>query len=204
MKKIFIFIFCLITMFVFVCCPVFAASDEEILDTGSYISAEQTESTNIFEQLYLTIYNNSDKLLSLLAFSGSLLLALLYKKGLLPILKNALSSLSSSVLKLKEQTSFYLEKTDSANMEITKRFESAQQLISTLAERIDELDGKLESKEVSQKKDAVQREIMKAQVDMLYEIFMSSSLPQYQKDSVGEKISSMRKSLSEDGENDKR
>ena len=45
---------------------------------------------------------------------------------------------------------------------------------------------------------------MKAQVDMLYEIFMSSSLPQYQKDSVGEKISSMRKSLSEDGENDKR
>jgi hypothetical protein len=44
--------------------------------------------------------------------------------------------------------------------------------------------------------------IMSAQVDMLYNIFMSSSLPQYSKDAVGERISEMKAALAEPVSND--
>ena len=37
--------------------------------------------------------------------------------------------------------------------------------------------------------------ILKGQMDMLYAIFMSSSLPQYQKDEIGEKIAGLREEL---------
>ena len=40
---------------------------------------------------------------------------------------------------------------------------------------------------------------MNAQIDMLYEIFMSSALPQYAKDRVGEKVAEMKAQLT-DGE----
>ena len=39
------------------------------------------------------------------------------------------------------------------------------------------------------------RVILSAQVDMLYDIFMTSALPQYQKDAVGERIAAMRGAL---------
>ena len=39
------------------------------------------------------------------------------------------------------------------------------------------------------------RTILLGQVDMLYAIFMSSALPQYQKDEIGIKIQEMREEL---------
>ena len=39
------------------------------------------------------------------------------------------------------------------------------------------------------------RTILAGQIDMLYSIFMSSGLPQYQKDEIGEKIKEMREEL---------
>ena len=37
--------------------------------------------------------------------------------------------------------------------------------------------------------------ILESQIDMLYDIFMSSSIPLFQKEAVGEKISAMKKRL---------
>ena len=44
--------------------------------------------------------------------------------------------------------------------------------------------------------------LMSAQIDMLYDIFMTSSLPQYQKDAVNKRISEMKevRALDKDGE----
>ena len=36
-----------------------------------------------------------------------------------------------------------------------------------------------------------------AQIDMLYNVFMSSALPQYQKDAVGERIAKMKEAIAE-------
>ena len=39
------------------------------------------------------------------------------------------------------------------------------------------------------------RLVIEGQIDMLYAIFMSSALPQYQKDEIGERIKLMREVL---------
>lgn len=38
---------------------------------------------------------------------------------------------------------------------------------------------------------------MQMQINMLYDIFMTSALPQYEKDAVGERISAMNKILTD-------
>ena len=44
---------------------------------------------------------------------------------------------------------------------------------------------------------------MLSQIDVLYEIFMQSGIPQYAKDSLGEKVAKMKKSLLVGEENDR-
>ena len=41
------------------------------------------------------------------------------------------------------------------------------------------------------------RLVVDTQIDMLYDIFMSSALPQYQKDAVGERIAKMKGAIRE-------
>ena len=44
------------------------------------------------------------------------------------------------------------------------------------------------------------REILLSQIDLLYEVFMNSSLPQYEKDRIGEMVAAMKKNASEESE----
>ena len=41
--------------------------------------------------------------------------------------------------------------------------------------------------------------LMSAQIDMLYDIFMTSSLPQYQKDAVNQRVKEMKEVTESDG-----
>ena len=41
--------------------------------------------------------------------------------------------------------------------------------------------------------------IVGTQIDMLYDIFMTSALPQYQKDAVGERVAKMKEALAGNG-----
>ena len=44
---------------------------------------------------------------------------------------------------------------------------------------------------------------MLSQIDMLYEIFMQSGLPQYSKDALGERMAKMKKTLGVGEEDDR-
>ena len=44
--------------------------------------------------------------------------------------------------------------------------------------------------------------VLKAEIDMLYEIFMAASLPQYLKERVGERVAEMKHALTEGEENE--
>ncbi|MBR5242299.1 MAG: hypothetical protein IKV20_04085, partial [Clostridia bacterium] len=63
--------------------------------------AEATE-VNFFERLYDAVTDYISEILCVLAFGGSFIIAVLYKKGLLPLLKGALSAISSAVGKIKD------------------------------------------------------------------------------------------------------
>lgn len=173
---------------------------------GVAASAEYTdteeEKTNIFETVYTEALKHSDKILSALAFSASLILALAYKKGLLPLIKGALSALTSSVSRLKEETESASLAAKRTIEDSSAKLESSQILLESLTERLRAIENELSASTEEQNMRRDIKRIMSAQVDMLYEIFMSSSLPAYQKESVGERIAEMKKALTlSDGEN---
>ena len=168
--------------------------------SAEYTDGEEAEA-NIFETVYTEALKHSDKILSALAFSASLILAVVYKKGLLPLIKGALSALTSSVDSLKEETESASLAAKRSIEDSSARLESSQMLLESLTGRLEAIENELSAKAEEQNMRRDIKRIMSAQVDMLYEIFMSSSLPAYQKESVGEKISEMKKSLTlSDGE----
>ena len=167
--------------------------------SAEYTDGEEAEA-NIFETVYTEALKHSDKILSALACSASLILAVVYKKGLLPLIKGALSALTSSVDSLKEETESASLAAKRSIEDSSARLESSQMLLKSLTERLEAIEKELSANEEESMRRDIKR-VMSAQVDMLYEIFMSSSLPAYQKESVGEKISEMKKSLTlSDGE----
>ena len=152
-------------------------------------------SENIFDDIYRLIEANADKIFSILAFIGTLVVSIGYKSGLLPLLRDALSRLKSSIDKVKEEG-------ENNNRNTNKRISDINSLVSEIkdtlvqnTEEISRVKWQFESYEEMCREREKMRTIMQNQIDMLYAIFMSSALPQYQKDEIGTKISKMREEL---------
>lgn len=152
-------------------------------------------SDNFFAEVVEVIEIHSDKILSALAFIGSLVLAFTYKRGLLPTLSKTLGSIGSSVKSIGENTEKSLSDNADTITAINSHIKDIGELFEGLSEDVSDLNKKLDVYEEERLSSAAMREIMRAQVDMLYEIFMTSSLPQYAKDSVGERIAQMKAQL---------
>jgi hypothetical protein len=63
-----------------------------------------------------------------------------------------------------------------------------QHSIETVEERLSILDDQKNENEIF-------KELLRGQVDMLYDIFLSSSLPQFEKDRVGKRVEEMKQAL---------
>ena len=57
------------------------------------------------------------------------------------------------------------------------------------------MDEKISAVCMQKKEKEVMRELMHGQIDMLLEIFLASSLPQFEKDRVCKKVEEMKRSL---------
>lgn len=167
---------------------------------ASEANAQTADTKNAFESLYYELCEHSDKIFSALAFIGSLLLIFTYRRGMLPILKGGISSLSTTVATLKDEAKKSGELSESEIKSATEKLEKAENLLNVLTERLTKLDEELEDARAREKNSEDLKIIMRHQIDMLYEIFMSSSLPLYQKEAVGEKISIMKEQLKDNAE----
>ncbi len=149
-------------------------------------SGEGTE--NLFEEIYSLIELNADKIFSVLAFVGTLVVSVGYKSGLLPLLRDALSKLKGAIDGVKED--------GEANKLMTNgKLNEIGTAVEEIGEELDKMRWQYEGYEQLCREREAMRLILESQIDMLYAIFMTSALPQYQKDEVGEKISQMREEL---------
>lgn len=157
--------------------------------------ASSSESNNFFDEAYSFLLENADKILSALAFTGSLILAFAYRKGMIPLLKGGLGKLCGEVSSLKEDT----EKAEGAAREIlsaaTDMLTSAEMLISELSEKLSVIEEELAAAKEEEKRNADLKALINTQIDLLHDIFMSSSLPYYRKEEVGEKVAEMKKMI---------
>ena len=181
---------------------VFASEEREdaITDTASEGEKINTgKSDNVFSDIYSIVSDNSDKIFSILAFTASVVVAFAYRKGLIPILKSALSTITSRTEKLGEFSAESQMKTEESLKFLSEKFVSCQNGVEGIARSLDELIERLDTIEGEKKESEKLKTIMLSQVDMLYDIFMQSSLPQYSKDAVGEKVTAMKKEIAGEG-----
>lgn len=202
MKKLLVV---LIAVMLFISCGVAASAAEADTDTNLTEKTDNVyenevpveDGTNPFAQCYEYICEHADDLFSALAFVGSLALAFIYKKRLMPQLSSALGNIRASVKSIGDTAEKTLAGSESALAEVKSSMELVGTGLDTLCCTVTDLDKRLSSSEDQMSEMKVMKTIMSAQVDMLYSIFMSSSLPQYSKDAVGERISEMKAALAE-------
>ena len=177
---------------------------EETEDTNTKEEENGQENTNNstadkednpFEVFYNFVAEHAGEIFSLLSFISAALVALLYNKGLLPALRNSLSTMANILSGVKDST----EKNETVSAEMRQELleklgiaegglQAVSDSLTTLTERLDKLtDSKNEQEKM--------RLIMNAQIDMLYEIFLCSSLPEYQKEAVRKKMAAMKEVL---------
>ena len=175
--------------------------------TASAETAEPVATENdatVFDKIYAEVSEYAGEILCAMAFTGSVILAFAYKKGLLPIIKGSLVSIGNAVGKMKDSVSRSTEMSEELSKNLAYGLENSALVLGTLAEKIDALDNALTEKLSAESDHTREKEalgiILTAQIDMLYDVFMCSALPQYQKDAIGERIATMKGALKEYGE----
>lgn len=154
---------------------------ENSIESGESIS-------NIFEKIYVEVENNADKIFSALAFIATLVVGIFYKSGLLPLLKDALSRLKSTIDNAKEAEEMH-------SIDTNNKIDAISQTVTKMEEQIRDIEhGSRDIERLCREREAM-RTILTSQVDMLYAIFICSSLPEYQKEEIGLKIQQMREEL---------
>ena len=161
-------------------------------DTES--TAEETPKSG-FDKAYDSIMENADKIFALFAFLASIVVGFAYKKGLLPLVKNALSAIASAVASIKEASAKAGEESAAALDSARDKLAHAEETVKLVADRMEALEAELERANEGARKNGELRIILSSQIDLLYEIFMSSSLPTYQKDLIGERVADMKREL---------
>ena len=178
-----------------------SANEESYSSEGS---SNEASDENFFSQIYEEVSLYASEILCALTLAGSVMLAIAYKKGLLPLVERSLIAISNAVTKIKETTKTSSEKSDALSQSLDTAIKDTEKALGIIASKLCMLEGAVneELKSKSEARLEVNRlqTVIGAQIDMLYDVFMSSALPQYQKDAVGERIAKMREAMAENAE----
>ena len=172
-----------------------AHAAEEVADEAT--ESTEADSTNFFTEVYEDVAENAGEILCALTFVGSLVLSFAYKRGLMPLVEGSLVSIGNAVEKIGDNTRAASEK----SAELSENINLTARTVQDLANKLEALE--LAVREKLEYEDGIRDErrqlalVVGAQIDMLYEIFMTSALPQYQKDAVGERIAKMKEAMAE-------
>ena len=176
-------------------------SDEEGAQNAEGIvnveeGAQNTEvEPNLFGEIYALAEENADKIFSALAFIGTLVVSITYKSGLLPLLSDALAKFKGALEGMRSENERFESETDGKIVGINKSVESVLDSVKSTEERIAGIEKTLVAYEESAKERESIKIILSSQIDMLYSIFMTSSLPHFEKEEIGNKILKMREEL---------
>lgn len=162
---------------------------------------EGAESKNgFFENLLSACESNASEIFSALAFIGSLIMMLCYKKGLLPIVNDGLKALKNGVKSIGEKSDTFTNQAVGLCESIDARLERAEKLSEAVLKSAESVEEDILEIQKSGRENEKLKIILLTQIDMLYEIFMSAALPQYLKENVGEKIVEMKAALGKEEE----
>ena len=177
--------------------------ESTVITEGTPEASEALEGKNsFFEELLSALGDYSAEILSALAFVGSIIIMLCYKRGLLPIINDALKALKSGIKSVADKSDSFTEHALGVCDSIDERLKSATLLSEEVLKSAELTRSQLSELKSTEKSYENLKLILASQIDMLYEVFMSAALPQYLKDNVGEKIGEMKAALGKEESNE--
>ena len=164
-------------------------------------NTETDEYENVFEALFDKAFDNLPEVLSFVTLCASLILAFTYKRGLLPLVRGSLRAIGDSVARMEAEKDEDGESLRSIEKMLSDGLNAANEKVGELVVQITEMKNSLENAERRAGDRGKLVKLINGQIDMLYDVFMSSSLPHFQKEAVGERIAEMREAIAaDDGE----
>lgn len=174
-------------------CGAVAFASEEAAE--SEVITEEGGKENVFAEIYSVAEANADKIFSALAFIGTLIVGAMYKSGLLPLLSDALGKLKGTLDGIKSENERYESIASAKISDIGTSIKGIEESIERTNAEIARIESELSTYEAALAERESMKIILTSQIDMLYSIFMSSGLPQFEKEEIGNKISKMREEL---------
>ena len=185
-------------------------SESEITTSDGNSSKDENEITTEgddklwSEELTETVEKYIGEIFCALTFLGSVVTAYLYKKGLLPTLGEGINKICSVVVSSGEKATDIQKE----NAELLDAF---VEKAAPVLERANEISLYAEQmrKESLLLKDELERDkaqrkalsnLISGQIDLLYGVFMSASLPEYQKEQLGAQYNRLKSLIAENGE----
>lgn len=153
------------------------------------------EQESIFAAVYEKVFSYSAEILCTLTLIASLAVVFFYKNGLIPMLKNGIGVLSGTVKGLKDAASTQEESLNAFTEALNGKLTLANGMLEKATASLDEVTKRLEGAEAMKRDTDTLKRVLLSEIDMLYDIFMSASLPQYEKDRIGERVGAMKASL---------
>lgn len=152
--------------------------------------------------------DNCAEMLSALTLVSSLAIALLFKKGLLPALSSALKGLAGGLSqgvdemgkmgeKLSQNTDTAMNRFTAAVTPTLAAMEQIAARADAMAQHTEDLEKALSQADGSR---ARMETVLRAQSELFYRFFMSTNLPQYQKDALGDAYEKMNRLLTDSGD----
>lgn len=173
-----------------------APESEEKVDTGATVT-EDKEEENLFSQTFGFLEENSARIFSALSFIASLITVIAYRSGLLPYVESGIKTLSSGVKALGERAESIEASTGSLGESVGEKLLAAEALLGRIESTVSTLGERLDAIENEGRRTDSFKSVLLGEIDMLYDIFMAASIPQYLKESVGERVGAMKRQLAE-------
>ena len=206
MKKILTLITLLFLMTALLSLPIGAVATDAVNAQEATDAAEETVTENtdratlgFAETLSLFFRENADTLLALLTLIGSLLVAFLYKTGMLPLLRSGLSALGDLLGSSRDITERFTKEASKKISDIEERFTPLSELLTrgeetllAFSKKLTEIEEKLAKSEEVQETTS---EVLRTETELFYELLASVNLPEAQKESMGESYYRLKRSL---------
>ena len=150
------------------------------------------ESETVSEGVAAFIEENAEGILGVLTLASSLLVAFLYKTGLLPLLRGGISAISDTAGKTEKLAESFTEEAKEA----LKGLKDSVAPVGAILEKTDlylkTVEGALADAKITQEET---REILATETALFYELLCSVNLPEEQKDSMRKSYYRLREKL---------
>ena len=147
------------------------------------------------DMLYRAYEENKSELFSVASALVSLVLVFVYQKGLLPTVKGGLSLIEGQVKALRELS-------QNAGEQNQKDGEQTRALAQKMAENAEKMQDALQSIALRSENEATRQETLQRleecvlwQAELLGEVFLHSSLPEYKKERVAHVLERVKETL---------